>query len=211
MLGRCKPAVLWRGRVAEGRHQVRAVHMEPAASAELASTENGAKASDSLAQYVVIRKDLVDTLKWPLGSVLAQACHAAVAAVWLHKDHPNTLQYCGNLDSMTTVMLQITFSDEKQLERVDEDEVMEPQHILLHQSKHGTKKQARQYFLKFKDRGYIGSERRDPTTQSSGQASRQWDCSQIMDRAARKFPYMSGYKTISKIRSRSIFQKTEAL
>ncbi|MCO5589022.1 hypothetical protein L7F22_042986 [Adiantum nelumboides] len=102
---RCKPAVLWRGRVAEGRHQVRAVHMEPAASAELASTENGAKASDSLAQYVVIRKDLVDSLKWPLGSVLAQACHAAVAAVWLHKDHPNTLQYCGNLDSMTTVSL----------------------------------------------------------------------------------------------------------
>jgi hypothetical protein len=58
---------------------------------------------DTIAQYVVIRKDLVDALKWPLGSVLAQACHAAVAAVWSFRDHPHTLEYCGNLDSMTTV------------------------------------------------------------------------------------------------------------
>ncbi|KAI5073664.1 hypothetical protein GOP47_0011677 [Adiantum capillus-veneris] len=101
---RCKTAVSWRG---SARHQVRAVHMEPAASAEFATTANGEKASDPVAQYVVIRKDLVDTLKWPLGSVLAQACHAAVAAVWLHKDHPDTLQYCGDLDSMTTVSLHL--------------------------------------------------------------------------------------------------------
>ena len=58
---------------------------------------------DAIAQYVVIRKDLVDSLKWPLGSVLAQACHAAVAAVWIFKDHPDTIQYCDKLDSMTTV------------------------------------------------------------------------------------------------------------
>lgn len=57
----------------------------------------------SVAQYVVIRKDLLDSLNWPLGSVITQACHAAVAAVWLHKDHSDTLMYCENLDNMTTV------------------------------------------------------------------------------------------------------------
>ena len=30
---------------------------------------------------------------------------------------------------------------------------MEPEQILLHRFRHGTKKQQRQYFLKFKDRG----------------------------------------------------------
>lgn len=91
---------------AKARFQSRAVHMEQVSTEDVpgASTaENEGKAGDPLAQYVVIRKDLVDSLKWPLGSVLAQACHAAVAAVWLHKDHPYTLLYCGNLDSMTTV------------------------------------------------------------------------------------------------------------
>jgi hypothetical protein len=39
---------------------------------------------------------------WPLGSVVAQGCHAAVAAVWAHREHPDTAAYCGpdNLDRM---------------------------------------------------------------------------------------------------------------
>lgn len=28
---------------------------------------------------------------WPLGSICAQAAHAAVAAVWTYKDHPDTV------------------------------------------------------------------------------------------------------------------------
>ena len=43
--------------------------------------------------------------------------------------------------------------DEEQPEIVDEAEVLEPEQILLHRFKHGSKKQKRQYFLKFKDRG----------------------------------------------------------
>jgi len=66
-----------------------------------AAGEEGAKeAVDVLVQYVVLRRDLADA--WPLGSVVAQGCHAAVAAVWVHRDHPDTAAYCApdNLDRM---------------------------------------------------------------------------------------------------------------
>ncbi|KAM0933757.1 putative peptidyl-tRNA hydrolase, PTH2, peptidyl-tRNA hydrolase II domain superfamily [Dioscorea sansibarensis] len=58
-------------------------------------------------QYVVLRRDLVDT--WPMGSVVTQGCHAAVASVWAHRDHPDTAAYCSdaNLDSMHKVTLEV--------------------------------------------------------------------------------------------------------
>lgn len=61
--------------------------------------------TDTIVQYIVLRKDLVETMKWPLGSVVSQGCHAAVAAIWLHKDDSVTAQYCGpeNLDFMHKV------------------------------------------------------------------------------------------------------------
>lgn len=62
---------------------------------------------DVLVQYVVLRRDLIDT--WPMGSVVTQGCHASVAAIWSHKDDPHTLQYCSstNLDSMHKVIIII--------------------------------------------------------------------------------------------------------
>nr|CAD1840275.1 unnamed protein product [Ananas comosus var. bracteatus] len=62
---------------------------------------------DVVVQYVVLRRDLIGA--WPLGSVVAQGCHAAVAAVWAHRDHPDTLAYCSpsNLDSMHKVTLEV--------------------------------------------------------------------------------------------------------
>jgi hypothetical protein len=61
--------------------------------------------SGQIVQYLVIRKDLVDVDKWPLGALLAQASHAAVAAVWLNKEDPATIEYCSgkNLDNMHKV------------------------------------------------------------------------------------------------------------
>jgi len=35
-------------------------------------------------QYVVVRGDLLARQGWPLGALLAQACHAATAAIHLH-------------------------------------------------------------------------------------------------------------------------------
>ncbi|KAK8505444.1 hypothetical protein V6N13_045881 [Hibiscus sabdariffa] len=62
---------------------------------------------DVLVQYVVLRRDLIDT--WPLGSVVTQGCHASVSAIWSHKDDPHTLQYCSpqNIDSMHKVTLEV--------------------------------------------------------------------------------------------------------
>ncbi|XP_039132212.1 putative peptidyl-tRNA hydrolase PTRHD1 [Dioscorea cayenensis subsp. rotundata] len=67
----------------------------------------GEEVKEEVVQYVVLRRDLVDT--WPMGSVVAQGCHAAVAAVWAHRDHPDTVAYCSdaNLDSMHKVTLEV--------------------------------------------------------------------------------------------------------
>ncbi|KAM0973748.1 uncharacterized protein LOC126604304 [Malus sylvestris] len=63
--------------------------------------------TDVLVQYVVLRRDLIDT--WPMGSVVTQGCHASASAIWSHKDDPVTLQYCGpeNIDSMHKVTLEV--------------------------------------------------------------------------------------------------------
>lgn len=70
------------------------------AAASSAGVEAGKEAEDVVVQYVVLRRDLVEA--WPLGSVVAQGCHAAVAALWVHRDHPDTAAYCApeNLDRM---------------------------------------------------------------------------------------------------------------
>ncbi|KAG7029746.1 putative peptidyl-tRNA hydrolase PTRHD1, partial [Cucurbita argyrosperma subsp. argyrosperma] len=65
------------------------------------------KTADVLIQYVVLRRDLIDS--WPLGSVVTQGCHASVSAIWLNKDDPHTSEYCSphNIDSMHKVTLEV--------------------------------------------------------------------------------------------------------
>lgn len=65
--------------------------------------------ADPVLQYVVIRKDLWTALNWPLGSIVAQACHASTAALWLSKEETFTQRYCEpeNLDHMHKVVLEI--------------------------------------------------------------------------------------------------------
>lgn len=82
-----------------------AARMESSAAAEESgSTPVGTTEAETVVQYVVLRRDLIDT--WPLGSVVTQGCHASVAAIWTHKDDPDTLAYCSppNLDSMHKVL-----------------------------------------------------------------------------------------------------------
>lgn len=83
---------------------------QPASSASdstflLSQNDDTAKAesSDVVVQYVVLRRDLIDS--WPLGSVVTQGCHASVSAVWSHREDPDTVQYCSpqNIDSMHKV------------------------------------------------------------------------------------------------------------
>ncbi|CAL5015034.1 unnamed protein product [Urochloa decumbens] len=77
------------------------------AAAAAGGEEGGKEAVDVLVQYVVLRRDLADA--WPMGSVVTQGCHAAVAAVWEHREHPDTAAYCGpdNLDRMHKVTLEV--------------------------------------------------------------------------------------------------------
>lgn len=76
--------------------------------AHAAQASGGDQGSPSnLVQYVVLRKDLWNELEWPLGSIVAQGCHAATAALWLTKDEAATQHYCNGsaLDSMHKVGL----------------------------------------------------------------------------------------------------------
>ena len=59
-------------------------------------------------QYVVLRSDLWKEKGWPLGSLAAQAAHAATAALWLSRETEETKSYCapGSIDGMTKVVLE---------------------------------------------------------------------------------------------------------
>lgn len=62
----------------------------------------------SLVQYVVLRGDLSrPPLSWPLGAVVAQGCHAALAAAHAHRRHPHTAAYLELGGAMRTVVLEV--------------------------------------------------------------------------------------------------------
>lgn len=67
----------------------------PTAAAELIEQQQQQppQPRDPLVQYVVLRRDLWTEKRWPLGSVVAQACHASSAAMWIFKEDPHTLEY----------------------------------------------------------------------------------------------------------------------
>ena len=48
-----------------------------------------AAGDDAIVQYVVVRKDLKGQ-NWTKGALIAQACHASVAAVWLSREDEET-------------------------------------------------------------------------------------------------------------------------
>ncbi|NXH50048.1 PTRD1 hydrolase, partial [Dicaeum eximium] len=61
----------------------------------------------ALVQYVVLRGDLARPPRsWPLGAVVAQGCHAALAAVHGYREHPDTGAYLEQGAAMTTVVLE---------------------------------------------------------------------------------------------------------
>lgn len=61
-----------------------------------------------LVQYLVLRKDLSQApFSWPAGALVAQACHAATAALHVHRDHPHTAAYLRELARMRKVVLAV--------------------------------------------------------------------------------------------------------
>jgi peptidyl-tRNA hydrolase len=80
-----------------------------AAASAAAAVAAAAPPDDFLVMYVVLRRDLWTELRWPLGPVVAQAAHAATAALWLARDAPATAAYCadGAIDAMRKVTLEV--------------------------------------------------------------------------------------------------------
>ena len=60
-------------------------------------------------QFVVIRRDLLKTMEWPVGSVIAQACHACLAVAWENREDECVIKYLSpeNLDSMHKVTKEV--------------------------------------------------------------------------------------------------------
>ncbi|KAG0168396.1 peptidyl-tRNA hydrolase domain-containing protein 1 [Apophysomyces sp. BC1034] len=71
----------------------------------MASTVSAA-VTEPLVMFIVVRKDLAKTLKWPTGSVMAQACHAATAILHTTRDEPNTKEYVSDIHGMHKVVLE---------------------------------------------------------------------------------------------------------
>lgn len=59
-------------------------------------------------QYVVVRGDLARTMGWPLGAVVAQACHACTAVIHLFYNDAHTQAYLADLDNMHKVVLEVS-------------------------------------------------------------------------------------------------------
>ena len=60
-----------------------------------------------IVQYVIVRGDLIKSLEWPLGAVIAQACHACTAVIHLFYEDPHTQEYLSDLDNMHKVVLEV--------------------------------------------------------------------------------------------------------
>lgn len=59
-----------------------------------------------LVQYVAVRGDLVK--EWPLGAIVAQACHASTAVMHMFRDDSYTVEYLSDLDRMHKVVLKVS-------------------------------------------------------------------------------------------------------
>lgn len=65
--------------------------------------------SDPLIQYLVLRRDLQEAQQWPLGALVAQGAHAAVAAIAESLDEEDTKAYISPdaLGRMTKAVLEL--------------------------------------------------------------------------------------------------------
>ncbi len=57
--------------------------------------------------YLVLRRDLLTELKWPLGALITQAAHAATAVLWEYRTDEEVLKYMDDLNAMRKVTLQV--------------------------------------------------------------------------------------------------------
>ena len=58
-----------------------------------------------LVQYVLVRSDLKT---WPLGAVIAQACHGCTAVIYQYRNDENVVKYTEDLDNMHKCVLEVS-------------------------------------------------------------------------------------------------------
>eukprot|EP00878_Enallax_costatus_P017004 GHUV01017852.1.p1 GENE.GHUV01017852.1~~GHUV01017852.1.p1 ORF type:complete len:186 (+),score=46.40 GHUV01017852.1:599-1156(+) len=82
---------------------------QPSSSSISQPEQNNGQDFDPIVQWVVLRRDLWTDIGWSLGPVIAQACHASSAAMFLHMDDPLTQEYIAadNIDHMHKVVLEV--------------------------------------------------------------------------------------------------------
>ena len=61
--------------------------------------------AQGIVQYVIVRSDLMKTLGWPVGALLAQACHATTAVIHQFYEKEDTKSYLKDLDNMHKIVL----------------------------------------------------------------------------------------------------------
>lgn len=115
--------------------------------------------SAGVVQYIVVRGDLLKELKWPVGAVIAQACHAVTAVTHLFREDDITQEYLKDLDNMHKVVLEA--ADEKSLvalkDKLEENNIKhklwieQPENIpTCLVAKPYPKEEVQRYFKKFK-------------------------------------------------------------
>lgn len=67
--------------------------------------QKAANSTDPLVMYIILNRSLAEKEKWPIGSMIAQACHAATKSLWTFKDEQSVLEYTSNINSMTKITL----------------------------------------------------------------------------------------------------------
>ena len=65
-------------------------------------------AAQGIVQYVLVRADLCKTLGWPVGALVAQACHASTAVIHSFYNHEDTQKYLADLDNMHKIVLAVS-------------------------------------------------------------------------------------------------------
>ena len=63
--------------------------------------------TQGIVQYILVRADLCKTLGWPVGALVAQACHASTAVVHMFYNHEDTQKYLADLDNMHKIVLSV--------------------------------------------------------------------------------------------------------
>ena len=59
---------------------------------------------DTIVQFIVVRRDLLKSMDWPVGSVIAQACHASTAVIFEQRSDPDVIAYLSDLGNMHKVV-----------------------------------------------------------------------------------------------------------